>query len=183
MIGTVTTYLFPIAAAAAPKGDKGGEDVFPPFDPTYFPSQIFWFLLSFLVLYFLLSKVFLPRVAETLEERSSRIADDLDSASRMQREAEEAEKAYIQSLADARAKAHNVADTTRQAVEAEVAAELAVADADAAQQAEAAEARIRIVRTEALSNIESIATDAAQAVVEKLTGKKITAAAVKKVLG
>ena len=88
-------------------GDHGGEKVFAPFDITSFPSQLFWFFLTFFLLYFLLSNVFLPRVAETIEDRGSRIADDLDQASRMQREAEEAEKAYTQALADARAKAMN----------------------------------------------------------------------------
>ena len=122
-------------------------------------SQLFWFFLTFIALYFLLSKVFLPRVGETIEERGSRIADDLDQASRMQREAEEAEKAYTSALADARAKAMNVAETTKKAVDTEIQAELAAADAEADKAAEAAENRIRQVRTDALANIESVAAD------------------------
>jgi len=84
-------WLMAAAEKAGDHGGDGGEKVFPPFDPSYFPSQLFWFFLSFFALYFLLSKVFLPRVGETIEERGSRIADDLDQASRMQREAEEAQ--------------------------------------------------------------------------------------------
>ena len=173
-----------MAAAAKPAGDAGdaAEKVFAPFDVAYFPSQIFWLLLSFFVLYFLLSRIFLPRIGETLEERSSRIADDLDAASRMQREAEEAEKSYERSLADARAKAHNVAETTKQSVDAEIALELDAADAEAARQSEAAEARIRQVRVKALSNIEAVAAEAAQATIQALTGKSVTAATVKSAL-
>jgi len=173
-----------LMAAAKPAGDHGdaAEKVFAPFDPTYFPSQIFWLLLSFFTLYFLLSRIFLPRISETLEERSSRIADDLDAASRMQREAEEAEKAYAQALSDARAKAHNVAETTRQSVDAEIEAEREAADAEASRQTEAAEARIRQVRKAALANIESVAGEAAQATVEALTGKKVTLSTIKSAL-
>lgn len=160
-------------------GDHGGEKVFAPFDAASFPSQLFWFFLTFFVLYLLLSKVFLPRVGETIEERGSRIADDLDQASRMQREAEEAEKAYTRSLADARAKAMNVAETTKQSVDAEIQTELAAADAQADKAAEAAEARIREVRTSALGNIESVAAEAAQAAVTALTGKTVSLATVK----
>ena len=163
-------------------GDHGGEKVFAPFDVTSFPSQLFWFFLTFFALYFLLSQVFLPRVAETIEERGSRIADDLDQASRMQREAEEAEKTYTRSLADARAKAMNVAETTKQSVDAEIQSELAAADVEADKAAEAADARIRQVRSAALSNIESIAAETAQTAVTALTGKKITLAAVKSAL-
>lgn len=180
--------MFAAAPAAAAKageysaGHAEKSGVFPPFDPSYFPSQIFWFLLSFFVLYFLLSRLLLPRISETLEERSSRIADDLDSAARMQREAEEAEKSYKQALADARAKAHNVAETTRQSVDAEIAAELEAAEAEAAQAAEAAEQRIRDIRKAALANIETIAGETAQASVAALTGKKVTLATVKSAL-
>ncbi|MEP3890186.1 MAG: F0F1 ATP synthase subunit B' [Hellea sp.] len=173
-------------AAAKPSGDHGGEHaaegVFPPFDPTYFATQIFWLLLTFGILYLLLSRIFLPRIGQTLEDRSSRIADDLDAASRMQKDAEEAGKAYERALADARAKAHNVAETTRQAVDAEIKGEMEAADAIAAKAAEAAEERIRGVRAKAMANIESVAADAAQAAVETLTGKKLTLASVKKAL-
>lgn len=176
-----------LAMAAAEKagghaGDDHGSGAFPPFDPAFFPSQLFWFFLTFFALYFLLSKVFLPRVGETIEERGSRIADDLDQASRMQREAEEAEKAYTQALADARAKAMNVAETTKQAVDTEIQSELAAADAEADKAAEAAEARIRQVRSAALDNIETVAADTAQAAVTALTGKKLTLATVKSAL-
>jgi len=171
-----------LLAAAEKVGDDHGSGAFPPFDPAFFPSQLFWFFLTFIALYFLLSQVFLPRVGETIEERGSRIADDLDQASRMQREAEEAEKAYMQALADARAKAMNVAETTKQAIDTEIQTELAAADAEADKAAEAAEARIRQVRSAALSNIESVAAETAQAAVSALTGKKLTLAAIKSAL-
>jgi len=173
--------LMGIKLAAAPKGD-GGEKVFPPFNSEYFATQIFWLLLTFGVLYFLLSKILLPRIGQTIEERSSRIADDLDAASRMQKEAEEAEKSYERALADAKAKAHNVAETTRQSVDAEIKVEMDAADAEAAKASEAAETRIRAVHAKAMENIEAVAADAAQATVEALTGKKPSLAAVKKAL-
>lgn len=168
-----------VMAAAKPAGDASGGTSFPPFDPTYFPTQIFWLFISFGLLYFVLSRVFLPRIGQTLEERSGRIADDLDAASRMQQQAEEAQKAYERALADAKAKAHNVAEATRQSIDAEVAQELAVADADAQKQAEAAEQRIRNIRTEALSNIDEVATDVAKSAIQKLAGKSLTVAKVK----
>jgi len=187
MFFTLNASLFNLAASAAPKaagtGDAAEGGAFPPFDPTFFASQIFWFALSFALLYFILSKIFLPKIAETLEERSSRIADDLDTASVMQRDAEEAEKAYERSLSDARAKAHNVSETTRQAIEAEIATELEAADLETTKLADQAEARIRDVRNAGMEKVESIATDVAQDVVEKMLGKKLTLAAVKKAMG
>ena len=149
----------------------------PQLDTSSWVSQIFWLFLTFGVLYFALSTFILPSLRDTIGNRSDRIADDLDTASRMQREAEEAEKAYETSLKDARAKANNVAESTRKSVDEEVARELAAADAEADQQAELAEVRIREIKQGALANLDVVAADVAATLVAELTGKTVTPAA------
>lgn len=166
------------AANAAAK--HAGSDVFPPFDSSTYASQLFWFGVSFLLLLFLLSKVLLPRVGSVMEERNAKIADDLDTAARMQREAELAEKAFDKALADAKAKAHNVAESTRASVAAQNEARLAEAEAKAHEQMEDAEAKIRAMREAALANVEDIAVDTAKAMAEKLFGGSISIAAARK---
>jgi len=104
----------------------------PQFDFTTWSSQITWLIITFGLLYFILAKFILPKLGETITERGDRIADDLDAASRMQREAEDAQKSYERALADAKAKAHNVAESTRQSINDEIAKDLETADAEAA---------------------------------------------------
>jgi len=154
--------------------------LFPPLDTSTYPSQLFWLAITFGLLLFLLSRVLLPRLGGILEERSNRIADDLDGAARMQREAEAAGKAYEQSLADARAKAHNVAETTRASVASELEAEMLAADEQTAKQLEQAEAKIQKTRTSALANVDDIAMETAKTVVEHLFAKKFSIASVRK---
>lgn len=149
----------------------------PQLDLSTWTSQIFWLALTFAVLYFALSRFILPNLRNTLANRSDRIADDLDSATRMKAEAEDAGKAYEQSLSDARAKAANVAESTRQSLDAEIQAELDAADADAERESEIAEASIRQIKTAALSNIDAVAADVAATLVSELTGKTVTKAA------
>ena len=190
----MSTFATLMAAASSMSGAAGehakevGEHVaehaesgiFPPLNTATYPSQLFWLAITFGILLFLLSRVLLPRLGGILEERSNRIADDLDSAARMQREAELAGKAYEQSLADARAKAHNVAETTRASVTSELDAEMQAADEQAAKQLVQAEAKIQKTRTAALANVDDIATETAQAVVEHLFAKKFSIASVRK---
>lgn len=161
---------------AAEQAASGG---LPQLDYSTWFNQIFWLVIVFAALYFVLAMFILPRLREGISDREDRISDDLDQASNMQREAEEAEKAYNRSLADARAKAMNVAETTKQSIDAEIAKEIEAADANMDRQAEIAEANIRKIKTKALSNIESIAGETAIAVVSSLTGKAPTAAAVR----
>ena len=172
-------FIMAAAAAAAETKEHGaekGSGVFPPLDSSTFSSQLFWLAVTFGLLLFLLSKVFLPRLGGILEHRSSQIADDLDGAARMQREAEHAEKSYEQALSDARAKAHNVAETTRASINAEIEAEMQKADEEAARQMDVAEGKIKALRAKALSNVDDIAADTAKTLVESLFSGKITAA-------
>jgi len=154
--------------------------IFPPLNFSTYPSQLFWLAITFGILLFLLSRVLLPRLGGILEDRSNRIADDLDSAARMQREAELAGKAYEQSLADARAKAHNVAETTRASVTSELETEMQAADEQAAKQMAQAETKIQKTRTAALANVDDIAAETAKAVVEHLFAKKFSISSVRK---
>jgi len=158
--------------------EQAASSGLPQLDLSTWFNQIFWLVLVFGALYFLLSTFILPRLREGISDREDRISDDLDQASNMQREAEEAEKAYNRSLADARAKAMNVAESTKKSVDEEIAKDIEAADADMQRSADAAEANIRKVKTQALSNIEAIANETAAEVVSSLTGKKLTAAAV-----
>ena len=110
-------------------GAAAAETGMPQFAVETWTSQIVWLVITFGVLYFLLSRFILPRIGGAITDRSDRIADDLDAAGRMQKEAEQAEAAYERSLADAKAKAHNIAETTRKSVDAEIAKEVEAAEA------------------------------------------------------
>lgn len=162
-------------------GEHAAEAVsgLPQLDISTWTSQIFWLVLTFAVLYFALSRFILPNLRDTIGNRTDRIADDLDSASRMKLEAEEAEKAYEQSLRDARAKASNVAESTRQSLDAEIQSELDAADAKADRESELAETRIREIKMAAIANIDAIAADVAGTLVTELTGKTMTDAALR----
>lgn len=75
----------------------------PQLDPTSFSSQLFWLAVSFVLMYLLLSRIFLPRVQSVLAQRAGTIENDVAQAARMTSEAERALEQYEKSLADARA--------------------------------------------------------------------------------
>jgi len=61
----------------------GHAKVFPPFQPENYASQLVWLGLTFVLLYVVMAKVALPRIAGILEDRRDRIAADLDMAERL----------------------------------------------------------------------------------------------------
>ncbi|MEQ9314516.1 MAG: hypothetical protein RLN72_01615 [Henriciella sp.] len=155
--------MFLTFAAEAAHGEAGSA-AFPPFDPWHFPSQLFWLTILFGVLYIALSRVILPKLGGVIEKRGDTIADALDEAARLDEQAKEASKQQELHLADARAKARATADKAREKVEAEIAAENQKMDEELAERLSEAEARIQKVRSDALSNVESIATGATQTI-------------------
>ena len=149
----------------------GGEHgVFPPFDPATFASQLIWLALSFGALYFLMSRVALPQIGAILEHRSNRIANDLAEAGRLKEETDAAIAAYEQALAEARQNAHGIGQKSRDAVKAEIDAHRRGIETELQQKLGAAEARITDVKATALTEVDAIAREAAETMVEVLLG-------------
>ena len=132
------------------------------------PSQILWLLVALVVLYYLMSRIALPRIASVLEERADAIAGDLDRAEELKRKAEEAEAAYRQALADARANAQAIAAETRAEIRKEIEAAMAKADAEIAARAAEGEQRIAEIRESAMQSVAQVAEETAVAVVDRL---------------
>lgn len=158
--------MFLSLAAEAATGEAGGT-AFPPFDPWHFPSQLFWLVIMFGVLYIALSRFVLPKLGGVIEKRGDTIADSLDEAARLDEQAKEAKRQQELHLAEARAKARETADKARASVEAEIAEETNKVDSGLATRLEEAEERIRVVRAEAMANVDSIAADATQAMLSR----------------
>ena len=110
-----------------------GEKVpFPPFHPTHFASQLLWFAITFIAFYFIIARVAVPRIAGILGERRSRIEGDLGEAERAKRQADAAGLAYERALAEARARAFDIAQEASDKAKVAAAAERTATEADLA---------------------------------------------------
>lgn len=152
--------------------DAHGDPGFPPFDSTYFPSQLLWLAITFGLFYLFLKRVVLPRIGGILEIRSDRIAHDLEQAARMKEEADAAIAAYEQDLADARKKAVQIGNQARDGAKAEADAEQKKVAAQLEGKLGEAEARIASIKEAAMKDVGTIAEDTAAALVESLIGAK-----------
>lgn len=164
----------------------GHKPAFPPFARETFASQVFWLVLSFILLYLLVSRLALPRVSSILEARRSRIAADFAEATRLKAGADESLAAYEKSLADARARAQGIATETRERLNAEAEKSRKALEEQLNLKLAEADRAIATARTAAMSNVRSIAIDAAGTIVTQLIGmtppEQATAQAVDDVL-
>jgi len=152
--------------------------MFPPFNTSTFPSQLLWFAIIFGALYYYLSRRYLPAVGGVIHARRDRIAKDIDDATTMQNQATAAAAEHEKQLAKARADAQATAQAAREKAAAESEARRKALDAQLAAKIAEAESQIAENRKAAMANVSSIARDAAGAIVEKLIGRAPAAAAV-----
>jgi F-type H+-transporting ATPase subunit b len=143
---------------------------FPPFDAQSFASQLFWLVLIFAALYLLMSKLALPRIGSILEERRRHIERDLAEAQRLKQESDDAIAAYEAALAQARARAQALANENHAKAAAAAEARRKEIEAELNARVAQAEKEVAASRSAALANVRSIATEAAAAIVERLTG-------------
>jgi F-type H+-transporting ATPase subunit b len=175
------------AAHTATEAAHGGghAEVFPPFDPSNFPSQLLWLAITFGLFYLFLKRTALPRIGGILEVRRDRIAQDLDQAARMKDEADAAVAAYEQELAEARRKANAIGQESRDRAKAEAEAERRKVEGKLNGDLAAAEDRIASIKQTAMKDVDQIAAETATAIVQQLLGGRVegkdVAAAVKSV--
>jgi len=152
----------------------------PQFDPTTMAPQIIWLLISFAVFYFMMARVVLPKIGEVVEERSERIADDLDQAEQIRLEGEKVQDDFQGGLADARTQAQKVLADARVKAAQKMDEKTKALEAKLAKQAEDAEQRILAERKAAMAELESVSAEVAEDIVAKLLGESTKADDVQK---
>lgn len=162
-------------------GDDGhGSGGLPQLDFAWFPTQIFWLALCFTLLYFLSAGAALPRVAEIIEARESRIAHDLDRADELQNEAQALARETDAILANARSQARAMVTKALEEADEEKVDRMHEHETDIVRRVADAELRIQQEKMNALTETSSLAVELAQALAEKLAGAKPDVAATRK---
>ena len=164
------------ATTEAAHGGEHESGGLPQFEFQHWFGQIVYLIFLFAILYFLIARVFAPRMRRVFDERSSTISTAVQTARQVQAEAAgqaEAAKAEVEAArAASRATAAAAKARVTDEANARGAAEEAVVSARIAE----AEAAIGKTRDAAMANVGAIASETAAAIVERLTGKAPTGA-------
>ncbi len=145
----------------------------PQFDPALWPPQLIWLVITFVALYFLMSRVALPRITDVLEEREYKINDALRKATGLKRDAEDAAASYQKLMANARAKAQTEVRTVRERADGDAAERHAALNAKLSEEVSHAEAGIADARNAAFASVRDMAVEAAAMATERLIGEKV----------
>lgn len=146
------------------------QTTLPQLDAETFSSQIFWLVVTFVLLYLLMAKSVLPRIHEVLEKRRHRIEHDLDQAERLAQEADESKADYErmhaesvarsqQMIADAETAIRQASDEEHEKLDAELSERMIIADKAIAKAA-----------ADVKKKLKPAAKSVAQQIVQAMTG-------------
>ena len=166
---------------------KGSALGMPQLCADWIPNLVFWLVVTLIAIFFVMSRIALPRIGAVLAERSGTITNDIAAAEELKNKAAEAEAAYDQALLDARAEAHKIVAEAKAEIQAELDVELQKADAQIAAKTAESEAAISEIRAGAVKSVTTVAKDTAKELVSAMGGsadaKTITAAVTARMKG
>jgi len=146
----------------------------PQFDPSHFPTQLFWLFVTFAVLLIVAWKTALPRITEVRNARQNRIDGDIEKAESLKAEAEDVLAAYEKALAVATAEAQSIHRRAAQELTEERTRRQEELARKLSQQTRDAEARIAGEKARAVENIREVTLEVVQSAAERLVGARVS---------
>lgn len=139
-----------------------------------YSSQIFWLLVFFGFTFFVIGRGMVPKVLETVGQRDQQIADDLAAAQAARDKADAEEEAWRVRENENRAAAQKLVAEAKAEAAKKSEKTIAAAQKRLDTKLTEAEERIAAARAEAMAEVETVAVDAAQDIVSRLAGVKVT---------
>lgn len=170
-----------LAAIGACINEDGSVIGMPQLCDEWVANQIFWLIITLIVIYFILARFALPRIGSILAARKSAIAQDIATAEELRQKAAEVEAHYNEALATAKAEAQRIANATKAELQKGIDKALTAADEKIAQKTAESENRLAAIEANSLSSIGEVSKEAAKEIVASF-GYKAPASAVRKAI-
>ena len=170
IVGILTTSKINLFAA---------EVGMPQLDPTYWASQAFWLILIFTFLYLTLSKMFIPKNKESIDDRENKIKDDLDGAQKLKLIAEEKLKEYDVTIENAKKEVQKIIFESKNKLNYDIQNKKRKAEKEIDEEIKNAEQEIKNLKKDSLLSISHISEEMASKVIEIVSGEPLNQSSVK----
>jgi len=145
----------------------------PQLNPEFWVSQIFWLIITFGILYIVLSKLVLPKISTNLELRKSQISDNIEAADKQREESESKLKEYDEIISRSKTESKNIFNQARDKALKDIDAKKGVLNKQIDEEIKKAEEEINKLRLEAPAKINKIAIDTSSELIQKLIGTEV----------
>ena len=154
----------------------------PQLDPTYWSSQAFWLVLIFAILYISISKFYLPKIKDNLDNRENKIKEDLENASKFKEQSETKLKEYEIILENAKKEVIKIHFESKNILDKDINSKKIAIEKEIEKEISKATKEIIEFKKNSLSSIQKISENIASDIIENISGDKLNESSVKAVV-
>lgn len=129
----------------------------PQLDPSSFASQIFWLIIAFTMLYFFMSKFFVPRISQIVDGRENSVKANLETAEKLVAEQKAIKLEIAKLLEEARKTGSEIKNAAIKKAEIELNEAMAKVESDISRSMVAEEHRLSTFRAKMANEVEGVA--------------------------
>ncbi len=168
-------FCFTLAAAfgVSQKIAFGADDGMPQLNPEFWAAQVFWLILIFSILYLIIWKVFLPRITYSIENRKSRVVNDLDEAQKLKDNAEKKLKEYNEIIEKTKKEAKKIIDDNKKKLNKDIESKKQKFNFEIEKELIAAEKEIKDLKKASTSNIADIAIETSAELMKQILNTEV----------
>ena len=146
----------------------GSEPGMPQLNTEYWAAQIFWLIVIFSVLYLIIWKIFLPKISYSIENRKSKVVNDLDEAQKLKEISEKKLKEYNQIIYNAKIEAKKIIEDSKKKLEKDIESKKKRFNEEIEKEVLTVEKEIQVLKKSSISNINKISTDTSIEVIKQI---------------
>ena len=177
------SFLSILIALVAINSDLfAAEAGMPQLDPTYWASQGFWLILIFTVLYISISKFYLPKIKNNLDNRENKIKEDLDNANKFKEQSEVKRDEYEAILEKARKEVSKIYLESKKILDKDIQSKKNLIEKEIEEEILKAQKEILVIKKNSISSIQKISENIASNIIESISGDKLNESSIKAVV-
>ena len=161
--------LYFVLVTSAQSGESGGM---PQLNPEFWVSQIFWLVLTFGLLYIILSKLILPKISNNLESRKSQILENIETAEKQREDSEKKLKEFEKIILESKLEAKNYFNEARQKILDDINSKRLALEKDIDEEISAAEQEVNNLKIGSHEKIRNIAVETSSELIKQLIGEE-----------
>ena len=151
----------------------GAEGGMPQLNPEFWASQIFWLILIFSGLYIVIWKIFFPKITDSIENRKSRIINDLNETQKLKENAEKKLREYNKIIEDTKKEAKKIIEDNKKKLENDIKNKKQKFNEEIEKELMSAEKEIKSLKKLSISSINKIAAEVSSEVIKQLVGTSV----------
>ena len=158
---------------------NAAEAGMPQLDPTYWASQAFWLILVFTILYISISKFYLPKIKNNLDNRENKIKEDLENANKFKEQSEAKIKEYGLILDKAKKEVNKILFDSKNALDKDIQNKKNLMEKEIEKEILKAQKEISELKKNSISSIQNISENITSNIIENISGDKLNESSIK----